>query len=295
MHRRTAASVFDMKIIFVCTGNTCRSPMAEGYLKSLMLPGVEVQSRGLSAGGYKVSDNSVIAMQKYGIDIKDHISKPFTVNDFDADFIICMTDSHKNALISAGANAQKTIVLGHGIPDPFGGDIATYQKTADCIIDAINGTVFGGGILPVSIRTATAEDIKAIEKIENTCFNDPWSENAIKESMQSKTEFFVAIKNEMVAGYIGISVIAGEGYITNVAVLPQYRKSGLGTMLLDRVISLRYQKDLQFVSLEVRVSNENAIKLYESLGFKTEGKRKGFYQNPKEDALIMTRRFQNLC
>ena len=90
---------------------------------------------------------------------------------------------------------------------------------------------------------------------------------------------------------MGINVILDEGYIANVAVDPKYRKAGVGTLLVRRIFSLAREKGLSFVTLEVRASNENAISLYEKCGFKTEGRRKNFYSDPKEDAIIMTRRF----
>ncbi|MBR3961706.1 MAG: low molecular weight phosphatase family protein, partial [Clostridia bacterium] len=107
-----------MKIIFVCTGNTCRSPMAEGYLKSLNIGGLEVASRGLQAGG-GVSENSVAAMQEIGIDISAHTPRNLTREEIDgADIIVCMTATHKAILESAGVKADIR-VLGSGISDPF--------------------------------------------------------------------------------------------------------------------------------------------------------------------------------
>ena len=87
------------------------------------------------------------------------------------------------------------------------------------------------------------------------------------------------------------SFILDEAYITNVAVFPEYRKMGVGTALLNKVFALKDELNLSFVSLEVRQSNLSAIRLYEKLGFKTEGTRKNFYTNPLENALIMTKRF----
>ena len=82
-----------------------------------------------------------------------------------------------------------------------------------------------------------------------------------------------------------------EGYITNVAVSQKERRKGIGTALLNRVFSYSKDNNLSFVSLEVRESNREAISLYTALGFKEEGKRKNFYDKPKEDALILTKRF----
>ena len=90
---------------------------------------------------------------------------------------------------------------------------------------------------------------------------------------------------------VGIKPVIDEGYITNVAVYPAYRRQGAGTALLKRVFEFAVEEKLRFVSLEVRVSNSAAVSLYEKLGFTTEGRRKDFYRNPREDALIMTKRF----
>ena len=90
---------------------------------------------------------------------------------------------------------------------------------------------------------------------------------------------------------MGISIVLDEGYITNIAVTKTERKKGVGTALIERVFAHAKDNSLYFVSLEVRESNQNAISLYETLGFKPEGKRKNFYDNPKEDALILTKRF----
>ena len=91
---------------------------------------------------------------------------------------------------------------------------------------------------------------------------------------------------------MGLSCVLDEGYVTNIAVLPDYRRKGIASALLEQCISAAKQKNLSFVSLEVRKSNLAAIKLYEKFEFKIEGERKNFYECPKEDAYIMTRRFK---
>ena len=85
--------------------------------------------------------------------------------------------------------------------------------------------------------------------------------------------------------------VLDEGYVTNIGVLPDHRKKGIGKALTNQLIDYSVSQKLAFLSLEVRVSNTPAINLYTSLGFKEVGKRKNFYSNPKEDALIMTRYF----
>lgn len=283
-----------MNILFVCTGNTCRSPMAEGYLKSLNLENVTVKSRGLSGSGQIVSENSVLAMKELSVDISDHISTQLELSDTAwADKIICMSESHKT-LLSLYSDGKKVTVLGGGIPDPFSQDLEIYKKCRDYIASAIDKLYNDGFFSEMYVVSIEREHIKPIAELEEICFSTPWSAEAVLDAFKNGTKFFVAVKNKRVIGYIGISCILDEGYITNIAVLPQYRNKGVGTALLNRVFSLARDLALSFISLEVRESNQGAISLYKKLGFKQEGKRKSFYTNPKEDALIMTKRFEEI-
>ncbi len=280
-----------MKITFVCTGNTCRSPLAEGYLKSLNLKGLEVESRGLAANGSPVSQNSLLVARESGLDISQHISKQFTHYDTQCDKIICMSQSHLEALKSAGVDSSKLSVLGDGISDPYGMPIEHYRICFNEIREQLDRLVFGGFFSNITVDYADCKDISDIARLEKICFSDPWSENAILESMKASTHFFVAKIENKTVGYIGISAILDEGYITNVAVDPEFRRKGVATYLINRVFSLARKKALSFVSLEVRKSNSGAISLYNRHLFKEEGMRKNFYENPREDAIIMTRRF----
>lgn len=142
----------------------------------------------------------------------------------------------------------------------------------------------------IKITIATLDDISAIAKIEKASFSTPWSENAICESMDAGTHFYVAKTNNTIAGYMGISKICGEGYVTNIAVLPEYRRLGIGQKILEHVIDSS-KNELEFISLEVRASNTPAILLYEKFGFEKVGIRKRFYTHPDEDAIIMTKNF----
>jgi ribosomal-protein-alanine N-acetyltransferase len=280
-----------MKVIFVCTGNTCRSPLAEGYLKSKNIEGLTVLSRGLFADGSPISENSLLVAREYGIDLSNHISTPFSSSDLDADRIICMSNGHRNTLISAGVDPDKISVLSNGISDPFGGDIFTYRICAKEIFSAIDNLVKDGFFDDISVRIAEEKDIPFIAEIEKECFSTPWSEDAIKESMEASTLFFVAQKADKIVGYIGISAVCGEGYITNIAVKEIYRNMGVGSKIIEKVLEFAKRENLEFVSLEVRKSNQTAIGLYKKYDFLEAGIRKIFYTNPQEDAIIMTRRF----
>lgn len=276
-----------MNILFVCSGNTCRSPMAEGYLKSLNLPGVFVKSAGVAVSSFSgVNPNSVAVMDEIGINILGHYPTQITKTAIDwADEIICMNSSHKNAILSV-ESGKNISVLGGGIFDPYGSGVSVYRECLDQIINEINLKFLNIGV--VRAQKSHIADIAELEKI---CFSEPWSENAISEAINNGTEIFVAIKNNTFAGYAGINCVLDEGYITNIAVTPEFRKQGVAQKLLDKLDFLAKQNPLKFITLEVRRSNAGAIQLYTKNGYSPEGERKGFYNNPKEDAVIMTKRF----
>lgn len=280
-----------MNILFICTGNTCRSPMAEGYLDSLNLPNVNTESRGLASQGGPISQNAIKVMLEKGIDLSDNISAPLVLTDLLwADKIIYMSESHL-AFLRLYAPEDKLLMLGGGISDPFGGDCDVYRKCRDEIFSAIDKLVKKGFFDETVVMKADKTKVSQIAELEKECFSLPWSKKTITEAMDNGTLFFVAQKGEKTVGYIGISLILDEGYITNIAVTKKERKKGVGTALLERVFAEGRDNNLSFISLEVRESNNKAISLYEKFGFKKEGKRKNFYDNPKEDALILTKRF----
>ncbi len=128
-----------------------------------------------------------------------------------------------------------------------------------------------------------------VAKIEKACFSTPWSENALSEELTNTfARFFVLEEDGQVVGYIGAHNVLGEVYITNVAVFPKGRGKGYGKALVKFLINEMKKENADFVTLEVRKSNETAISLYEKAGFQIVGSRKDFYEQPKEDALLMT-------
>ncbi len=138
--------------------------------------------------------------------------------------------------------------------------------------------------MSVVFRRAHCEDISHIHNIEIVCFKQPWSfDSFYNDICENAYSFYVVAEdNGIMAGYCGVHIIDNEGHILNVAVLPEFRKRGIGCGLLE---TLFIKTGLPFYTLEVRVSNEEAISLYTKLGFVTHGKRPRYYGN--EDALIM--------
>ncbi|MCC8073157.1 MAG: ribosomal protein S18-alanine N-acetyltransferase [Clostridiales bacterium] len=123
-------------------------------------------------------------------------------------------------------------------------------------------------------------------KIEELCFANPWSREDLENQLSLDTSYFyVAEDNGKAVGYIGLQIFSGEGYVTNIAVLPQYRRQGIAEALICECI----KNDMDFITLEVRQSNTVAINLYKKTGFENVGIRPKFYSNPDENAVIMTK------
>lgn len=127
-----------------------------------------------------------------------------------------------------------------------------------------------------------------IAELEKICFSDPWSETSIASELNNKLSLWmVAIDDEKVIGYVGSQTVLGETDMMNIAVHPDYRKQGIGTALIVELIGELELRGSHSLMLEVRASNTPAISVYEKLGFIEVGRRKNYYRNPKEDALIM--------
>ena len=144
------------------------------------------------------------------------------------------------------------------------------------------------------IRPMNEADLPAVLGLEERCFPDPWSEGVFRSALREERALWLCaeLKGE-IAGYGGMEWVLDEGYVDNLAVSPDFRRQGLGAMLLKAMIGEAQRRRLRFLSLEVRAGNEGAIALYRSLNFDTEGLRPGYYLRPREDALIMTRDFED--
>lgn len=134
--------------------------------------------------------------------------------------------------------------------------------------------------------------IPQILTLEQACFSTPWTETMLTDALFDPQASFIVAEDEEgnVLGYAGLHVVVDEGYIDNIAVEPDARRHGVASALLD--VYCRFGgANLAFLTLEVRSSNAPAIALYEKHGFQRAGLRPGYYQHPREDAVIMTREF----
>ena len=127
-----------------------------------------------------------------------------------------------------------------------------------------------------------------VAKLETECFSLPWSENAIRSELSNPLSLWlVALKDDVLIGYVGSQSVMDEADMMNLAVDANYRRQGIGEQLVASLVDHLKQLNVHSLTLEVRSSNTSAIKLYEKNGFTIVGKRPGYYQKPKEDALIL--------
>jgi len=146
--------------------------------------------------------------------------------------------------------------------------------------------------MSIMIRPMALADIQAVTQIEEECFSHPWSEKVICESFDNPIyHFFVAEEEETkkVVGYISYYQVVDEADICNVAVLPGMRGKSIGQSLVKRLIEDTKDRKLTALVLEVRASNYPAIHVYEKADFKTIGRRKNYYEDPVEDAILYGR------
>ena len=138
------------------------------------------------------------------------------------------------------------------------------------------------------IRPMQRQDIKRVLEIEQSIFSAPWSEKSFMDAYCAESNIYlVAIKEEMVIGYCGLWVSYETADLCNMAVDKTYRQQGAARELLKEGLRLCKERSVESVLLEVRESNIPAIRLYEKTGFARIGKRKKYYKEPVEDAILM--------
>ena len=142
------------------------------------------------------------------------------------------------------------------------------------------------------IRRAEGKDIPVVTDLEKVCFEgkDPWSYGAFYNEIvenSDKTLYLVALADGKVIGYMGVWMILDEGQITNVAGDPEYRRRHIAESLIEEMVRRTAEEGVTSWTLEARVDNEPAIRLYEKMGFRGEGIRPKYYEYDGTDALIM--------
>ena len=145
----------------------------------------------------------------------------------------------------------------------------------------------------MTIKPMRMDTVPQVAQLEAICFSDPWSENSVASELTNALSLWlVAMEGERVAGYIGSQTVLDETDMMNVAVHPDFRRQGIGEALILELVGKLKEKKSRCLTLEVRASNAPAIALYEKMGFSQIGRRKNYYRNPKEDALILRKEWE---
>ncbi len=146
----------------------------------------------------------------------------------------------------------------------------------------------------MTITTMGQEHVSQVAELEKQCFSDPWSEKSVASELENPLSLWlVALEGDTVAGYVGSQTVMGETDMMNVAVSPAYRRRGIARELIQALLRELARQGSHRLTLEVRASNVPARALYESLGFAQVGRRPNYYRNPKEDALILGKEWEN--
>ena len=147
----------------------------------------------------------------------------------------------------------------------------------------------------IEIMPMTSDDIDGVLKVEESCFAIAWTRADFEREMNENklAIYFVAKDGEKIVGYAGMWHVVTEGQITNVAVLDEYRGQKVGSLLMEALIKTAEEREMIGITLEVKISNYPAQKLYTKYGFKPEGFRKNYYKDTNEDAVVMWKYFEN--
>ena len=145
------------------------------------------------------------------------------------------------------------------------------------------------------MKIVTMEPIhtEQVARLEMCCFSDPWSLRSINAELSNPLSLWlVAVVEETVVGYVGSQSVLGESDMMNIAVSPEFRRSGIAQKLVNALVERLRAAGNHSLTLEVRASNEPAIALYHKNGFVQVGRRPNYYRNPKEDALILRKEWE---
>ena len=143
----------------------------------------------------------------------------------------------------------------------------------------------------IELRRLDARDLDTVEVIERASYPTPWSRSMFAAELRKPSALAIGayLESGALVGYAFVSRYVDAWHVMNVAVAPEFRRRGIATELLERLFEVTAADQRRGYTLEVRVSNAGAIRLYEQLGFESRGIRRGYYTDNREDALIMWR------
>lgn len=142
------------------------------------------------------------------------------------------------------------------------------------------------------ISEMTLDDLGEVCRIESEVFPNPWPESSFEADVRNESAYSMVVRDSAnrIVGYTCMMFIVDEAHLTNIAVSIDHRRRGIGSMLMDDLISRAESRGCRVILLEVRLSNHAAISFYSRYGFVEMYRRKQYYRNPVEDALVLVRR-----
>ena len=145
----------------------------------------------------------------------------------------------------------------------------------------------------MEIRKMTDREVPQVAELEKLCFSQPWSEKSVAGELDNPLALWlVAMEGDRLAGYVGSQTVMDETDMMNLAVAPQFRRQGVGKALVNALVASLKELGSRCLTLEVRDSNGPARALYAKLGFVEVGRRRGYYRDPREDALILRKEWE---
>ena len=145
----------------------------------------------------------------------------------------------------------------------------------------------------MEIRKMTDREVPQVAELEKLCFPLPWSEKSVAGELDNPLALWlVVMEGDRLAGYVGSQTVMDETDMMNLAVVPQFRRQGVGEALVNALTASLKEMGSRCLTLEVRDSNEAARALYGKLGFREIGRRRGYYRDPREDALILRKEWE---
>lgn len=145
----------------------------------------------------------------------------------------------------------------------------------------------------MNVVPMTAERVSQVAALEHACFSTPWSEASIRGELDNPWAIWlVALEGDHLTGYLGVRYGLDGGDIMTIATAPEYRGRRVARRLLEAMTARLREKGLRWLTLEVRPSNASALRLYMAQGFREVGRRRNYYKNPNEDALLWTKFFE---
>ena len=285
-------------ILFVCTGNTCRSPMSAAIVNSLHDSEFYAESAGIDAF-FKdgINQGSLDTLRFVGTPIDErnpypeHRSRRIKEEDIEkASLVVGITATHVKILQERFPSYRDKIISFPGdISDPCGKDTTAYLAAMSDIRHGVALILNDLCAEASGIYPASRLDVPTLCKIENDSFSTPWTRDSFLLGMNNPTNHTVILKeNGNVLGFAVYSVLFEDAELYDIAVAPAHRKRGIGEALLKAVLKDTAERGADTIRLEVRQSNLPARKLYEKYGFVYDkAVRKNYYQKPTEDALLM--------